>query len=296
VLDYLGFQVDLDRCETVSAYDELPLWSAMPGLLLLENVPLGEGIRALDVGCGTGFPLLELAERLGPASTVCGIDPWCAALERARLKARVRGVGNVAIVGGDAASLPFPDSGFDLIVSNLGINNFEEPETVLRECRRVARPASRLALATNLVGHMREFYDVFEETLVGLGDAKALEALEAHVRHRATVEGLEALFERAGFRLLRVVESRASMRFAGGGALLRHYFIKLGFLDGWKAVVAEERRERVFARLEEELNRVAKLRGALDLTIPLAYLEAGPIPTRAPRAFEPISPLSSGRG
>ena len=52
MLDYLGFQVNLARSETVSAYDELPLWSAMAGLLLLENVPLGDGIRALDVKAG----------------------------------------------------------------------------------------------------------------------------------------------------------------------------------------------------------------------------------------------------
>ena len=35
-------------------YDELPLWSAMAGLLLLKHVPLEPGITVLDVGCGTG--------------------------------------------------------------------------------------------------------------------------------------------------------------------------------------------------------------------------------------------------
>ena len=140
----------------------------------------------------------------------------------------------------------------------------------------MARPGSKLALATNLKGHMKEFYGVFEETLAELGDAKALAALAAHVDHRATVEKLAALFERAGFRLGRVVETRASMRFADGGALLRHSFIKLGFLDDWKSVVEIERRGEVFARLEENLDRAARRRGALDLTIPLAYVEAVP--------------------
>jgi ubiquinone/menaquinone biosynthesis C-methylase UbiE len=271
---YLDFQIDFSDPAMVSAYDELPLWSAMAGLLLLENVPLSPATRVLDVGCGTGFPLIELAERLGSPSRVCGIDPWSGALRRARFKARVRGAGNVEAVLGDAAALPFRDSTFDLIVSNLGINNFSDPETVLRECRRVGAPESRVALTTNLKGHMQEFYDVFRETLTALGDGEALSALDAHVAHRATVEGLENLFERSGFRLSRAVERKASMRFSGGGALLRHYFIQLGFLDGWKGVVADERREEVFARLEEDLNRAAKLRGALHLTIPLAYVEA----------------------
>lgn len=274
--DYLDFQIDFGAPDTVSAYDELPLWSAMTGLLLLEHVELKSDARVLDVGCGTGFPLIELAERLGPASRVCGIDPWSAALARARFKAKVRRVRNVTIVGGDAAALPFPDVCFDLIVSNLGVNNFEKPEAALREIRRVARPGSKLALTTNLKGHMKEFYDVFEETLAELGDPKAIAALSAHIDHRATVEKLTALFERAGFRLVRVQEARASMRFADGSALLRHYFVKLGFLDGWKGVVEVERRKDVFARLESKLNRASQLRGALDLTIPLAYVEAQP--------------------
>ncbi len=34
----------------------------------------------LDLDCGTGFPLLELAERLGRPALVVGLDPWEAAL------------------------------------------------------------------------------------------------------------------------------------------------------------------------------------------------------------------------
>jgi arsenite methyltransferase len=58
--DYLAFEADFNAAETVAVYDEAPLWSAMFGLLLLQHVPLKQAITALDVGCGTGFPLLEL--------------------------------------------------------------------------------------------------------------------------------------------------------------------------------------------------------------------------------------------
>jgi arsenite methyltransferase len=56
------------------------------GLLLLDEVPIAGVKVALDVGCGTGFPLIELAERLGPATHVHGLDPWAAALSRAAEK------------------------------------------------------------------------------------------------------------------------------------------------------------------------------------------------------------------
>ena len=59
---------DLTDPATVALYDELPIWSAPFGLPLLDAVELRPGLTVLDVGCGTGFPLLELAERLGPGA------------------------------------------------------------------------------------------------------------------------------------------------------------------------------------------------------------------------------------
>ena len=85
-LSFLAFEPDFSSPEVMIAYDELPLWSAMFGLLLLDNVPLAGVRSALDVGCGAGFPLIELAERLGPAADVHGIDPWTAGLKRAAEK------------------------------------------------------------------------------------------------------------------------------------------------------------------------------------------------------------------
>ena len=257
--------VDFNSPDVINAYDELPLWSAMFGLLLLEEVPL-TGIRtALDVGCGTGFPLIELAERLGPASHVHGIDPWAPALQRARSKVASRRTKNVTIHEGSANAMPFDDSSFDLIVSNLGLNNFDDRAGAMRECRRVARNGATLAITTNLQGHMREFYAAFEGVLRGDEIAR----LREHVAHRATIPGVRTLLEDAGFRVTRVVEREGVMRFANGTALLQHYFIQLGFLDAWKDV-AKGRDEEALANVRDRLDAAGELR----LTIPMAYVEA----------------------
>lgn len=271
---YLDFQADLSSPDVASAYDELTLWSAMCGLLLLRHVPLVPDARVLDVGCGTGFPLLELAQRLGPASHVWGVDPWRAALERARHKARVWGVANVTIDEGDAAELIHPDGFFSMVVSNLGINNFARPREAMRACARVLRPGGVLALATNVQGHMAELYEAFADVLRELGLSSAVPALEANAAHRATVGSLTTLLHEAGLTVTRVEEERRELRFSGGSALLHHYFIKLGFLDGWKEVVPEGDRARVFPRLEAALDARALSSGGLFLTIPLAYVEA----------------------
>lgn len=47
----------------MSGYDELPFWSAPFGISLLETVRLRPGMNVLDIGSGSGFPMLELADR-----------------------------------------------------------------------------------------------------------------------------------------------------------------------------------------------------------------------------------------
>jgi SAM-dependent methyltransferase len=169
--------------------------------------------------------------------------------------------------------MPFPDEMFDLVVSNLGINNFDDRAGSMRECRRVSKPGAVLAMTTNLRGHMKEFYTVFDEVLDAAGDAEARLRLREHVDHRATVSGVRELLGNNGFSVARVVERTGHMRFASGTALLRHHFIKLGFLDAWKKVVPGRETE-MFLRLQQRLDDDAGRRGELRLTIPMAYVEA----------------------
>src|SRR3954465_5759489 len=185
-LGFLIFNPDFNSPQVIAAYDEVSLWSAMFGLLLLEEVPLANVTNALDVGYCTGFPLFSLAERLGSNPHVHGIDPWSGGLKRAAEKITSRGTRNVTLHEGSATSMPFADATFDLIVSNLGVNNFEDRAAAIRECRRVAKPGATLALTTNLQGHMREFYEVFAEIV--RHDPEASKRLRDHIEHRATVE------------------------------------------------------------------------------------------------------------
>jgi arsenite methyltransferase len=271
-LRFLAFEPDFSSPQIFAAYDELPLWSAMFGLLLLDEVPMRGVTNALDVGCGTGFPLIELAERLGPQAHVHGIDPWSGGLARAAEKIASRATLNVTLHEGSASSMPFADATFDLIVSNLGVNNFGDRSAAIRECRRVARNGATLALTTNLQGHMKEFYDVFEQVLETEGD-DARQRLREHIEHRATIADVRELLESGGFTVTRVVEREGVMRFADGTALFNHHFIKLGFLDGWKKVVPGKE-HTVFTRLRDALNDLAARHGELQLTIPMAYIEA----------------------
>jgi ubiquinone/menaquinone biosynthesis C-methylase UbiE len=232
------------------------------------------GLTILDVGAGSGFLTLELAQRCGAGTTVIAVDPWKAATTRLRKKLAGLGLGNVVVLEKSMEAANLAPGSVDVIVSNLGVNNFDDVDTVMRLLFVAAKPGAGVFLTTNLMGHMAEFYEVFRATLIEVGLNEVLDALETHVRHRGTVESLEGMFRAAGFETMDVETTSFRMRFADGSALLRHHFIRMGFVPAWVSLVPAERVEDTFGVLERNLNRVAAERGELALTIPVACVEA----------------------
>lgn len=258
---------DPARADHVALYDELPLWSAHAGAMLLEHVPLAAR-RALDLGCGAGFPLLELAERLGRGAQVTGLDPWAHGLARAAAKRASWPVPQVALVRGDGAAMPFRAGSFDLVVSNLGVNNFADPLAALRECRRVLAEDGRLAFTTNVTGHFAEWYAALADALQARGDRAAIDRLREHVAHRGTARTLESRLEACGFAVEATHEHKVLWRFRDARAVLEHHFMRLGFVAGWREVAGAEA-DAVFREACARLDARAEATGEVRLSVPL---------------------------
>jgi ubiquinone/menaquinone biosynthesis C-methylase UbiE len=270
----LTSEYDLDSPAVVSVIDDVPLWSAPFGLKLLEVVRMRRNMRALDVGSGLGFPVIELSQRLGPTCQVYGIDPWVEANERARHKLSVWELANVKIVDGAAERLPFEDRHFDLVVSNNGTNNVDDEEVVYREIARVAKPGAQIVLTMNLPDTMKEFYDVYREVLKTREMHDVMERLEAHIHERRKpLSHTRASIERAGLQIVEIHHDSFLLRYTDGSAMLESPFIKLAFLEPWKEVLPPSKVEPVFRAAEEELNRIAGSAGELRLTVPWVCLD-----------------------
>ncbi|HET6314911.1 MAG TPA: class I SAM-dependent methyltransferase, partial [Chloroflexota bacterium] len=132
------------------------------GLGVITNSRLREGARrrmleavnwrghenVLDVGCGNGFLLVEVAKRL-TSGQATGIDLWMTGAgdqtpETAWRNARLEGVAErVDIKNVDARDMPFADETFDVIVSSLMLHHAgggADRQRVLREMARVLKP------------------------------------------------------------------------------------------------------------------------------------------------------------
>ena len=99
--------------------------------------------RILDVGCGCGQTLLQLAEVVGPSGQVLGVDISPPMLARAR--ERIAGRPGIALALGDAQVHAFAPGSFDALYSRFGVMFFDDPRAAFRNLRAAARSDGRLS-------------------------------------------------------------------------------------------------------------------------------------------------------
>jgi ubiquinone/menaquinone biosynthesis C-methylase UbiE len=112
---------------------------------LLEILAPQPGERVLEVGPGTGYYSLDVAERLdGGALEVFDIQQEM--LDHVMRRAGERGVSNIAPKLGDARSLPHEDSSFDAAFLVTVLGEIPDQDRALGELARVIRPGGRLVV------------------------------------------------------------------------------------------------------------------------------------------------------
>jgi len=114
---------------------------------LLELAAPQPGERVLDIGCGPGTTVLELARRVGPSGHVLGADVSEPSVARARERIAAAGVGHADAVVADASVHPFAPDSFELAFSRFGVMFFSDPVAAFANVRRAMKPSGRLALA-----------------------------------------------------------------------------------------------------------------------------------------------------
>ena len=267
--NYLQHNVDPTNKNLVSSIDELPLWAAPFGLTLLDKIKMNKDMKVLDIGCGLGFPCIEIAQRLGESSFVYGIDPWKEAAERAEFKINQHQLKNIKIIQGYAEKLPFDNTFFDLIVSNNGINNVDDLSITLEECRRVCKNSAQLVFTMNLEDSMIEFYNLMQEELIKRNDIEALERMRDQIHHkRKPLPEIKSLLKSNRFSIKNIYEDKFYLRFSDGTSMFNHPLIKNWFLPGWKEITNKEQSEEIFDSIENKLNIIAEKEGEIRLSIP----------------------------
>jgi ubiquinone/menaquinone biosynthesis C-methylase UbiE len=104
------------------------------------------GERLLEVGVGTGYYSLELAEWIAPGGTLELFDLQQKFLDHVTGAAAERGLANLVPTRGDATDLPYEDASVDAVVLTAVLGEIPDPAAALREIRRVLKPSGRLVV------------------------------------------------------------------------------------------------------------------------------------------------------
>jgi ubiquinone/menaquinone biosynthesis C-methylase UbiE len=114
----------------------------------IQALQLPSGSRGLDAGCGIGLQALLLAEAVGPAGHVTGLDLSPQFLVHAREIAEKAGLSErISFQQGDVNRLPFDGDTFDWVWSANCIGYHPaDPLPLLRELTRVAKPGGSVAI------------------------------------------------------------------------------------------------------------------------------------------------------
>jgi SAM-dependent methyltransferase len=111
---------------------------------LLDRTGIAPGWSAIDLGCGPAGILDLLAERVGPAGRVTGLDINPASIAQAReLTRRYR---QVELVIGDARNTSLPSGSYDLVHARTLLVNAPDPAAVVTEMVRLAKPGGWVAV------------------------------------------------------------------------------------------------------------------------------------------------------
>jgi ubiquinone/menaquinone biosynthesis C-methylase UbiE len=104
------------------------------------------GERVLEIGPGTGYYTLDLAEWVGPEGRVEIFDLQQEFLDHVSGRAGERGLANVVPTQGDATALPYGDASIDAVALTAVLGEIPDPVAALREIRRVLKPKGRLVV------------------------------------------------------------------------------------------------------------------------------------------------------
>lgn len=179
-----------------------------------ESVAVAPAGAVLDVGCGDGRDLADLARR---GWRGCGVEPSSRQLIEARKLIREAG-GDVALVRAVAEHLPFKAGAFDAVLCKSAIDHVTDRDAALGNFARVLRPGGRAVVSAVNFGGLtarlsRASYRVARRT--GLMRRDSRRFWDPHVPDEHTFEGTYANLVDLGAQWMSLSEAYGVSLFFG---------------------------------------------------------------------------------
>lgn len=230
----------MDRWDEGSRYDLfMGRWSRALAGTFVRHLDPPDGLRYLDVGCGTGALLEAVRAQTNPSGLV-GIDPSpeFVALATTRLGSGV----DVRVAVAD--HLPFEDATFDVVLSGLVLNFLPDPAAALVEWQRVTRPGGSVHAYVwdyaEGMGFLRHFWDA-----VVASNPPAHELDEGVRFPLCRPDRLADAFRRSGLESVSTVSLRIPTVFSDFADFWTPFLTGQGPAPGYVASLSDDGRRRL---------------------------------------------------
>lgn len=179
----------------------------------MKRMDVQRGSSALDLCCGTADWTIALANAVGPAGNVVGLDFSKNMLKIGQEKVESLQLNNVELIHGDAMNLPFDDHSFDYVTIGFGLRNVKDYMQVLKEMCRVVKPGGKvvcLETSQPTIAGFRQiyfFYFQFIMPLLGKIFARSFEEyswLQESAKDFPGQKELAEMFKKAGLENIQV--------------------------------------------------------------------------------------------
>jgi len=241
-----------DAWQAGDSYDAfMGRWSRRIAPQFLDWLAASAGKDWLEIGCGTGALSATILARANPKSLI-SIDPSegfvgkaKATLPDARADFRT----------GDAQNLELTNASRDVVASALVLNFIPDQPKALTEMKRVLRPGGILGFYVwDYPGGGQEFIRAFWAAATPL-DPAALEFNETTRFPFCTPDALIRLVEGAGFAQAEVTALETPTMFRDFDDYWHPFTLGAGPAPGYCVKLAPEARERLRAKLDQDLPR-----------------------------------------
>jgi ubiquinone/menaquinone biosynthesis C-methylase UbiE len=217
---------------------------------LVATAALQAGERVLDVACGTGVVARAAAPVVGGTGQVVGVDVNEGMLGMARTVPPPPGTA-ITWQQGDAAALPVPDTAFDVVLCQQGLQYFPQRAAALQDMARVLVPGGRLALSVWRPLERQPFFVALVDAIESHLGAE-VGGLQRAAFTLGDTEALRGLLTAAGFRAPHI---RLVVKLMRSSSLAEYLpgFVAATPMAGAVAAMAEAPRTAMFQALQTTL-------------------------------------------
>jgi ubiquinone/menaquinone biosynthesis C-methylase UbiE len=239
-------------------YDEeiLPLWSTRFGRMLLRHVEAPAKAMVLDVGCGTGYPALEVLRKLDDQSRIIAIDCASEMLNLARKKAADLAGRRIFFRTETVKQrLSFTADVYDLVISNDALWELDDPAATVADFARVSKPGGLVVFTLPLRGSWGEFYDIYREVLTKHDHHDILQKLAEEERRYPEPEEAVGWLKNAGMTDVTIETEQFELLFRSSREFFFAPVVEFGPLPSWKEVAGKgEVMQEIFWHIKEAID------------------------------------------